>query len=198
MSNYDTSQTLISKLQQEGNDAAWQRFASEYRAFIFALIRDFQVTEEDREELVQDVLLKVWKALPGFLYERERCRFRTWLARVTRNTALNFVNTAHSRNQKRAVDNGDEVIKLYSCDSLLDEREENEWRIFITRKAWTNVQQHFNERYITIYSEMLKGSSTTELAAELNVEEESVLRYRRKVQQAMNRELRSINSELDG
>lgn len=161
-------------------------------------MRNFHVSEEDREELVQDVLLKVWKALPDFLYERERCRFRTWLATVTRNTALNFVNSAYSRNRKRLVDHGDEVIKLCSTDSVLDEREENEWRIFITRKAWDKVQALFDERYLIIYSKMLKGATASELAAELNVKEESVLRYRRKVQLAMSRELRSLNSELDG
>jgi DNA-directed RNA polymerase specialized sigma24 family protein len=44
----------------------------------------------NREDLLQDIMLKAWKALPNFPYDERRGRFRGWLATVTKNTALDI------------------------------------------------------------------------------------------------------------
>jgi len=43
-----------------------------------------------RDELVQDILLAVWTALPGF---REEAHLRTWVLRIAHNRAASHVAT---------------------------------------------------------------------------------------------------------
>ncbi len=197
MENYNTSQTLLYRLQESGSEQDWIRFNQEYRPFIYSLVAKFSINNEDCEELTQDVLIKIWKALPDFLYLKKRCRFRTWLAKVTRNTSLNFLNSAKNRRSQDQVTSEDNML-LLGCSGELDEREEKEWQLFITRKAWTNIQDKFSSDHLEIYAKMLKGTSATTLAEQFKLEVNSVYKYRKRIQAAMNRELRALESELDG
>ena len=42
------------------------------------------------EDLSQTVLLKLWKSLPEFRYDKEKGRFRGWLCRITGNTVKSY------------------------------------------------------------------------------------------------------------
>ena len=57
----------------QDNEEAWQQFCDTYRPFLFSLVQKFDLAHEDCEDLTQDVLVKVWRALGKFLYEPSRC-----------------------------------------------------------------------------------------------------------------------------
>ncbi len=54
------------------------------------LAEGFERDPARREELVQDVLLAVWTALPGF---RDEAKLRTWVLRIAHNRAASHVAT---------------------------------------------------------------------------------------------------------
>lgn len=53
--------------------------------------RSYTRSPEQREDLLQEIAVALWKALPGF---RGECSERTYVYRVAHNTALRFV-TSH-------------------------------------------------------------------------------------------------------
>ena len=77
MDEYKTSKTLIMMVKSREDDRAWLEFSQNYRPYLYSVIKNEGIEHEDNEELTQDVLVKVWKALEDFFYEPERCRFRT-------------------------------------------------------------------------------------------------------------------------
>ena len=95
--NYNTRITLLQKLQSAEDDNSWDDFVKYYEGYIYVVIRSFGVDMNTSEDLLQDVLVKVWKALPKFEYQNERCRFRTWLCVLIRNTTYNFFKSKANR-----------------------------------------------------------------------------------------------------
>ena len=77
-----TSATLLGKLRDGRPDGpAWARFVAKYRPLIVRSYRGRGVQESDAEDLAQDALLALAKALPGFEYDPRR-RFRGFVGRV--------------------------------------------------------------------------------------------------------------------
>ena len=198
MEDFKTSKTLLLRLQQQNDDKAWDRFSLEYRPFIYSLIKVYGVSHEDSEELVQDVLVKVWKAMGDFLYVRERCKFRTWLSRVVKNATINFLNLKKNRMKKLEVDDCEDALKNFSSKNEIDAKAETEWKLFIANKAWENIHDSFSEKVLEAYSYMAAGNSAAETAAKFEIEENTAFRYRTRVKDAMSREIRRLNVEMDG
>jgi RNA polymerase sigma factor (sigma-70 family) len=91
---------LIEQVSQM-DGAAWTEFTKLYSPLLWSYIGscckryDLSLNEHDREDLRQDILVKLHKVLPGFKLDREgRGHFRTWLWAVTRNAAIDSVRRA--------------------------------------------------------------------------------------------------------
>ena len=74
----------------------FERIVREFQDKIFRLAFSMLGDRAAAEETAQDVLLRVWKGLPGF---RAESSLSTWIYSVTRNACL----TARSRGGPRAV-----------------------------------------------------------------------------------------------
>ncbi len=74
----------------------FESIVSEYKDKIlrlsYAILRDRAMAEET----VQEVLIRVWKGLPGF---RSKCSLSTWIYIITRNACL----TAANRRQRQFI-----------------------------------------------------------------------------------------------
>lgn len=70
-----------------------------HRGIVFKLANAYCPAGEERDDLVQEICLQLWRSFPG--YDRER-RFSTWMYRVALNTAISFARAARTRD-RRAV-----------------------------------------------------------------------------------------------
>ena len=75
---------------KNGEDEAWREFYRKYRAMILAIGRKLHLPEKDSEDLMQEVAAVCHRRLQTFIYDRDRCRFRSFLFQVTANLSRNL------------------------------------------------------------------------------------------------------------
>lgn len=88
----ETRHSLIQRLQDGGDHAAWEEFASIYRPIIVRMALSKQLQLHDAEDLAQQVLLLVLKNISKWKTDPARARFRTWLQTVVRNATINALS----------------------------------------------------------------------------------------------------------
>jgi RNA polymerase sigma-70 factor, ECF subfamily len=82
---FQTRASLILRLRNLDDVAAWREFAAGYGPFIRRVGFEAGTSSESLPDLVQDVLLTVVRVIPRFAYDPSRGRFRSWLARIVRS-----------------------------------------------------------------------------------------------------------------
>jgi RNA polymerase sigma-70 factor (ECF subfamily) len=77
--------TLAAPVVQPARDARFCELLERYRAPVARLVGAYEPNRADREDLLQDIWLGLWRALPAF---RGDCSERTFVYRVAHNRAI--------------------------------------------------------------------------------------------------------------
>ena len=83
----DTRRSLLIRLRDRDDEAAWSEFLAVYEPVIYGLARRRGFQDADAREVTQEVLLSVSQAIDRF-DPSSGGSFRGWLSRITRNIAI--------------------------------------------------------------------------------------------------------------
>lgn len=83
-----------SALLDQNPESLFKSWLAEHAGAILKVARAYTLTAEDCQDLVQEILLQVWRSLPQF---QGRASASTWLYRVALNTALGWHRKEHRR-----------------------------------------------------------------------------------------------------
>lgn len=90
-------------------ERAFTEIVKAYSERLFWYVRRYVGCQEDADDLIQEIFVKVWAALPSF---RGEARLFTWIYRIATNEALNFLR----RQRVRAA------LNFKSLDSEVERR----------------------------------------------------------------------------
>ena len=107
-------------------------------------------TQPDREDLFQEIIVQLWKAVPKF---QEQSRFSTWLYRVALNTAISDfrkkrralpviqTEVASLEIESEIIDGKDERLKtLYAAISRLQEIDKAIVMLYLEDKSYDEME----------------------------------------------------------
>lgn len=139
----ETRASLILRLQDSDDIAAWDEFAAIYTPVLFrvALKRGFQ--RADAENLVQEVLLAVARSISPWLERADRGRFRPWLLRIARNASYDLFTARATRQLGKDGEEGERILAELpdrnSLTSALDLEHEREVFLWAANQVRSSV-----------------------------------------------------------
>ena len=105
MESPETRQSLLLRIRDRGDQQAWTEFVEIYQPLIYRLIRQKGFQDADAQNLSQEALIAVSRAVDRWDPDPQRGSFRGWLFRTTRNMMINFL--ARSRPDERGTGDSD-------------------------------------------------------------------------------------------
>lgn len=142
----ETRASLILRLQDADDVAAWEEFAELYGPVVFRVARrrGFQVA--DAENLVQEVLLAVAQSVSQWIERDDRGRFRAWLLRIAHNEAVDMLSQRATRRLGHDGERGKQMLNEISVRNDISSLIEREYQHEVFRWAADRVRQSASQR----------------------------------------------------
>ena len=194
-----TRETLLVRVRHQHDEAAWQEFVHYYRGFVFNIARSMGLSHHDAEEVVQTVMVQLWKKLPEFEYDSRKGRFRGWLCTVTANVVKTMIQRK-SRDLDRLTPGEQEELASYLHEIKAtpnDELAEQEWMGYIITLAWNKVQEELGANEKAAFEMVSQGVAVEEVSQRLGIATSSVYVYKKRVTDRLKLEVARLNEVLD-
>jgi RNA polymerase sigma factor (sigma-70 family) len=189
-----TRVTLIERIKNRREEGGWDDFVSIYRPYIYMVLKNLGVKHEEIDDLIQTVFVTCWKKLPDFDYDPERGKFRYWICRIATWACNNHFRKTSRRNQLFS----ENMLTLEkSLTPEIEKIADREWKSFISTKAWENVRKNLSGKMLSSYDKILEGKSLDDIAAELDVAENTVAVYRSRIEKKIVSEIQKLKAELE-
>lgn len=115
-----TRSSLVMRLRDPEDSRSWSQFHAIYYPFLLAIARRQGLQQEDAEDVVQQVLLRVLQNIGKFEYDRLRGGFRAWLKTITMNVLRNVFRQRGRRREQAGGDLADRPDPVADLESSWD------------------------------------------------------------------------------
>jgi RNA polymerase sigma-70 factor (ECF subfamily) len=188
----ETSASLLERLRNGSDEAAWRRLDDLYRPLIRRwLLRDPSLGEE-AEDVVQDVMAVLVRELPGFQRQRSGS-FRRWLRTITAHRLGDHYRSRRGRPQTfDAPPEEGPLAHLDDPNSELSRQWDEEHDRFVLRRLLELVEPLFEPTTLAAFRRIaFDGAAPRQVAEELGVSYAAVLT-------AKSRVLNQLRHEAEG
>lgn len=93
----DTPPSLLIRLRDAGDQRSWQQFFDQYWRLIYHFARACGLKSDDAQDVLQEVVTDVFKAMPNFEYDRSKGTFRGYLRTVTQRKVISLLERRKAR-----------------------------------------------------------------------------------------------------
>jgi RNA polymerase sigma-70 factor (ECF subfamily) len=183
---HTTPVSLLKRLRNPGEAAAWERFVDLYTPLLFGWARSVGLQEQDAADLVQDVFATLVQKMPHFVYDQSKS-FRAWLRSVT----LNRWRDNRERRGLRPLNGNAEALEDVAAP---DEGPfwEAEYRQHLVGRALDVMRAEFEPTtWKACWGFVVQGRPAADVATELGLTENAVYISKLRV-------LRRLRLELQG
>ncbi|MCX7926958.1 MAG: RNA polymerase sigma factor [Candidatus Omnitrophica bacterium] len=178
----DIAPELIKKLQQ-GSIQAFEEVYQKSSSFVYTLSFRIVGNVQDAQEITQDVFLKVYHKIKKFEF---RSSFKTWLYRITTNTAINYYKLRHRDFSRRS--DFETVIASHPAEEDIKQQTEMAQEQQIAKEKFQEFLGRLNpdQRACLVLRE-IEGLSYQEIAQTLSCNLNTVRTRLKRARQALMR-----------
>jgi RNA polymerase sigma-70 factor (ECF subfamily) len=183
MSSDSTHPSLLARVRDHGDLAAWRQFEARYSPLVVGFCRSIGLQWADAEDICQNVMLNLATALPGFTYQPQRGRFRSYLGSAVRHAVIRHAarhKDRHATLDTQAIDP--------AVAGPFEELWERQWTLHHCRQAMDTLQGTVEPRHLDVFQRLLDGQSIEQVALALDLRPDAI----RKIKQRVRDRLREI------
>jgi RNA polymerase sigma-70 factor (ECF subfamily) len=189
----ETSVSLLERLAGAPTDDDWQRLDALYRPLLRAWMARAGAAASDVDDLVQDVLLVVYRKIGGF-ERRGKGAFRAWLRTILANRMGDYLRA--QKYLPTATGDSDflrRLDELESPDSALSHLWDREHDEHVAAALIKRVQDNFTPVTWEVFRRhVTKGEPAVEVAKALDLSLNSVLLAKSRVLKRLRQELAGL------
>jgi len=196
--DWNTRLTLLQRAKNPDDQQAWDEFVRYYSDFIKVVLSQMGLNQKDADDLIQEILIKIWKALPKMDYDQSRARFRTWMSHLIRNKVID-----HFRKVKRLSDKQEMIVEEsgnltpVKSEPEVEKIIQSEWEVYIVKLALKRIAGHFSDRAIDAFEMSMENIPPEKIGEKLGIKGNSVTKLKNRVKQRLIKEIELLRSELE-
>src|SRR5688572_3441365 len=170
-----TRSSLLCQLRNLDDQESWRTFFDRYWELLYNVARRSGLGEHEAQDVVQETVIAVAKAMPDFRYDPARGSFKQWLLRIVRRRIVDQLRRAYR--QPVTADVSLESLEVDDPESISDPAAaqieaawEQEWERRVLAEAVARVRQTANPKHFQVFDYcVLKEWPVTKVAATLGV-----------------------------
>ena len=192
MNTADTRPSLLIRIRDPDDSDAWNEFTNIYRPAIVHLAMFRGLQHADAEDLAQQVLVTVSKAIKTWNPDNKQARFRTWLARVTHNAAINSI----TRSKPDLGSGNSKVVAL--LDAIPNDTPDSQLlNLEIRREAFRYAAQQIQiefaqDTWTAFWETAVLERSIDEIAKQLNKKPGAIYAARSRVMRRLREKINEL------
>jgi len=171
---FTTRPSLISRICK-GDEISWQDFFQTYRPLILLRGGDYYLTEDEKEELVQQVIMDMFKRSNVFKYDRQKGKFRSYFKTIINHKAIDIKRL---RNPKMvSVESEDFSIEDFPDlnPDTLNSNWDEEWQMHLMVQGLQELKMQVEPTTFQAFElYALKGQTAEEVAKFLEITKNAV------------------------
>jgi RNA polymerase sigma factor (sigma-70 family) len=197
-----TRRSLLTRLKNWDDQEGWRDFFQTYWKLIYGVALKSGLTETESEDVVQETVMTVARTMDRYRYEPERCRFKTWLMRITQMRIVDQFRKrgpAFVRGGRAGPDTGTSAEEKIPdptspfVESLWDE----EWGKNLVDAAMDRVKKRVRpEHYQIFYLGVVKELSAAQVARTLGVSAAQVYLVKHRVAAQVKKEMQRLEKKM--
>ena len=193
--NETTRSSVIRAVANTENEAAWQRFFDLYAGFVFSIARSKGLNDTDADDIVQMVFADLARNLPSFKYDREKGRFRSYLAALVKWRVIDRLKAVRRDADLKA----DFMEEAKSAATTEDEDfEEREWQSAAMEETLRRIKPEVRpEHYAAFVASAVEGQDTDVVTKLYGISRDSLYQIRKRLTVKLREKLAEVRAEMD-
>ena len=193
--NETTRSSVIRAVANTENEAAWQRFFDLYAGFVFSIARSKGFNDTDADDIVQMVFSDLARNLPSFKYDREKGRFRSYLAALVKWRVIDRLKAVRRDADLKA----DFMEEAKSAATTEDEDfEEREWQSAAMEETLRRIKPEVRpEHYAAFVASAVEGQDTDVVTKLYGISRDSLYQIRKRLTVKLREKLAEVRAEMD-
>ena len=192
--NETTRSSVIRAVADTENAAAWNRLFDLYAGFVYSIARRKGLNDADADDIVQMVFADLARNLPSFKYDREKGRFRSYLAALVKWRVIDRLKAVR-RDADLKADFMEEAKATGPGD---DEFADREWQAVAMDHALRRIKSSVRpEHYAAFVASTVEGQDTETVMKLYNLSRDNLYQIRKRLSERLRKVMSEVLAEMD-
>ena len=193
--NETTRSSVIQAVADTENEAAWNRLFDLYAGFVYSIARSKGLNDADADDVVQMVFVDLARNMPTFKYDREKGRFRSYLAGLVHWRVMDRLKAG-----KREAELKESFLEEAKASATVEDEgfAEREWQAAALEEALRRIKPDVRpEHYAAFVASAVEGQDTEAVMRLYGLSRDNLYQIRKRLTAKLRETVEQVLAEMD-